>query len=84
MSILVVEILLKGTSTMKIEPKYHDVRLRLSTLDGNALGIVGAACAALRKAGVASKEIEIFADDALSGDYSHVLRTTAGWVQLTT
>ena len=68
---------------MKIEPKYRDVSLSLSTLDGNALGIVGAACTALRKAGVAGAEIETFADNALSGDYNKVLQTTAGWLTLT-
>lgn len=67
---------------MKTKPKYHNVRLRVSALDSNALCIVGAACAALRKAGVRSGEIEAFASDALSGDYNHVLRTTMGWVKL--
>ena len=43
---------------MKKHPKYNNVRVRLSTLDGNALGIVGAACAALKRAGVTSTEIE--------------------------
>ena len=68
---------------MKIGPKYTGVCLHLSALDGNALGIVGAARRALQTVGAAPEEIETFVEEALSGDYNHVLRTTAEWVGLT-
>lgn len=65
-----------------MKPKYHNVRLRVSSLDSNALCIVGTVCAALRKAGVGPGEVEAFASDAMSSDYNHLLRTTMRWVKL--
>ena len=68
---------------MNIEPKYPDVVLNVGAVNGNAFGVVGAVGSALRKAGVAPREIETFSADAMSGDYNHLLRTAMRWVKFT-
>lgn len=65
---------------MNSTPKYAKVALQVSETDSSAFGVVNAARQALRKAGASRAEIEAFSKEALSGDYNHVLNTTASWV----
>lgn len=65
-----------------MEPKYPKIKVKLTGIDGNALSLVGAVRRALRSAGVSSEEIEQFVDDALSGDYGHVIQTCMKWVSV--
>jgi hypothetical protein len=53
-------------------------RLRLTGTDGNAFAIMGAASAALRKAGRAS-EVKTYQAEAMSGDYDNLLAVTMRW-----
>jgi hypothetical protein len=64
------------------EPKYPDIHVRLTGVDGNALSLVGAVKRALRTAHVDQKEIEEFQQEALSGDYDHVIQTCMKWVDV--
>ncbi|MBB5694425.1 hypothetical protein [Muricoccus pecuniae] len=61
-------------------PKYAKVALKISKTDSSAFGVVNAARKALQKAGAPPAEIETYMKEALSGDYNHVLNTTASWV----
>ena len=60
--------------------KYPDVTVQLSGEDGNAFFIVGRVRNALRRAGVEKKELDAFSEEAMSGDYDHVLQTAMKWV----
>jgi hypothetical protein len=63
------------------DPKYPDVHVKLSDEDGNSMMIVGRVRAALRKHGVSQEELDLFANEALSADYDHVLQTVMKWVE---
>lgn len=67
---------------MSGEPKYPDVTVQLSGEDGNALLIVSRVRRALQRAGVESAELTNFSNEALSGDYDHVLQTCMAWVNV--
>lgn len=62
------------------DTKYPEIDVELSEQDGNAMVIVGRVRKALRRAGVSNAEIDAFSEDAMSGDYDHVLQTVMAWV----
>lgn len=62
-------------------PKYN-VRVPLLCEDGNAFAVMGAVQRALRKVGASQTEINEYLDEAMSGDYGHLLRTTMDWVEV--
>ena len=64
------------------EPKYPDVRVKLSGTDGNAFSLMGKVSQALRKASVPQAEITAFQAEAMSGDYDHLLQTCMRWVNV--
>jgi hypothetical protein len=66
----------------QMDPKYPDVQVQLSGEDGNAFFIIGRVRAALRRAGVESKECDEFSNEAMSGDYDNVLQTAMRWVSV--
>jgi len=49
--------------------------IKLTGEDGNAFGIIGRCVRVLRKEGATPEQIKEFQDDAMSGDYDHVLQT---------
>ena len=53
------------------EPK---PKLELSGSDGNAFMVIGKAIGVARKAGWSQEEIEKFRQEAMAGDYDHLLR----------
>ena len=61
-------------------PKY-DVEVQLVGKDGNAFAILGAVQKALRNAGASKADIDMFYNEATSGDYDHLLRTAMEWVE---
>ncbi len=63
-----------------MSPKYPNVTVQLSGEDGNAFLIMGRVGRALRRAGVPSKEVGEFTDEATSGDYDHLVQTAMRWV----
>lgn len=56
-------------------PVYPNVSVKLTGEDGNAFYIMGRTSRAARKAGVPDAEIEKIMNEAMSGDYDHLLRT---------
>ena len=64
-------------------PKYPEVEVQLTRIDGNAFVIMGAVRRALKRAGVGSGEIDSFTAEATSGNYDHLLQTCMQWVEVT-
>ena len=62
-------------------PKYA-IRVPLIGEDGNAFAILGSVQRALRKAGASKDEINQYMEEAMSGDYNHLLSTTMEWVEV--
>ncbi|TKW61717.1 MAG: hypothetical protein DI628_03580 [Blastochloris viridis] len=60
-------------------PLYPDITLQLSGEDGNALSILGCARRAATEAGLSLEERDKFQQEALSGDYDHLLQTCMKW-----
>src|SRR5208283_5097930 len=64
----------------QIKPRRSDMektakpKLKLSKGDGNAYSIIGRARRVAGQAGWSPEKIEEFIDDAMSGDYDHVLQ----------
>ncbi len=65
---------------MDTHPKYPDVEVQLSGEDSNSMFIIGRVRKALRGADVPKNELDAFTEDAMSGDYDHVLQTCMSWV----
>lgn len=57
-------------------PKYPNVVVQLVGRDGNAFAILAAVRKALRRAGVSKEEIDQYVEEAMSGDYDHLLAVT--------
>lgn len=64
------------------EVKYPNVKVQLSGEDGNAMMIIGRVRKALRRADVGDAELDKFSEEAMSGDYDHVLQTAMKWVDV--
>ena len=62
------------------QPKYPDVYVKLVGEDGNAFAIMGRVTKALKRAGATSEEITEFREQAMSGDYNHLLQVVLSWV----
>lgn len=63
-------------------PKYPEIEVKLTGQDGNAFAIIGAVSKALRDAKVSKEEQDQFLNEAMSGDYNHLLRTATSWVSV--
>lgn len=63
-------------------PKYPDIEVPLSFEDGNAVAMVTRTVLAMRDEGVPRNITDAFRDEALSGDYDHVLDTIEKWVSV--
>lgn len=64
------------------EVKFPYVTVQLSGEDGNAVSIIGRVANALRKGGASLEDVTQFTDEAMSGDYDNLLRTTMRWVNV--
>ena len=49
--------------------------LKLAGKDGNAFALIGYFMSEAKKKGWTEEEIKVVKDDAMSGDYGHLLRT---------
>jgi len=65
-----------------MEVKYPDITVALVGGDGNAFMILGKIMGAMRKAKVPQKEMDIFKEEATSGDYDNLLATCMKWVNV--
>lgn len=63
-------------------PLYPDITVQLTGEDGNGFVIVSRVRMALRRFGVPEDECQAFFDEALSGDYDHLLQTCMKWVDV--
>lgn len=62
--------------------KYPEISVQLSGEDGNAFAILARVRKALHKAKVSATEIELFTNEAKSGDYDHLLNVCIEWVDV--
>ena len=63
-------------------PKYPDITVTLTGRDGNAFAILGRCRAAARDAGLSDEEIAAFMDEAMAGNYDHLLQTAMRWFEI--
>jgi hypothetical protein len=61
-------------------PKYPNIHVQLTGEDGNAFSILGIMNKALRDAGVSGDERQLFVNEAMEGNYDHLLQTCLSWV----
>ena len=66
-------------TTKSTGPRYPEVTVELIGNDGTAFAILAACKRAARKSGVSDEEIGRFYDEALAGDYDHLLATAMRW-----
>lgn len=64
------------SATRSKQPKFPHVTVQLSGEDGNASFIIGRVIGALKSAHVYLEDQRIYRDEAMSGDYDHVIQTT--------
>ena len=64
-----------------METKF-DVDVQLTSTDGNAFAILGKVINGIKSAGGTSEDVRAFQDEAMSGDYDHLLRTCMDWVNV--
>ena len=63
-------------------PKFPNVTVELTGINGNAFSILAACKTAARKEGVPGSKIEAFIKEAMSGDYDHLLQTCMEWFEV--
>ena len=64
-----------------MKPRYP-VKVRLIGEDGNAFAILGRVRAALKAYGVPPEELRAFNNQAIAGDYDHLLKICQQWVDV--
>lgn len=67
---------------MTYKPKYPQIKVRLSSLDGNSFSIMGAVTKAMKRAGLSEDDCNSFRREATSGDYGDMLQTCKKWVSV--
>jgi len=60
----------------------YDIDVQLTGEDGNAFAILAAVVKGLKKAGASPVEIDEFQQEAMSGDYDHLLQVCMRWVNV--
>jgi hypothetical protein len=60
-------------------PRYPNVTVNLTSIDGNPFMILGSCQQAAREAGLSQAVINEFLREATQGDYELLLRTAALW-----
>lgn len=61
--------------------KFPEIQVQLTGEDGNAFAIIGRVSRALKRAGHGDLVNE-FQDEAMSGDFDHLLQTAVAWVEV--
>jgi len=67
---------------MENEVKYPNIKVKLVGTDGNAFALIGKVKQALRDKKVPVGEQKKFVEEAMSGDYDHLLATCCEWVNV--
>jgi len=60
----------------------YDIDVQLTGEDGNAFAILGAVVKGLKQAGASPFDIDTFQQEAMSGDYDHLLQVCMRWVNV--
>lgn len=72
-----------GRQPTKMADKvFPQIKVKLTGLNGNAFGLLGAVTKAMKKNGIAPESIKAFTDEAMEGNYDHLLRTCMRWVDV--
>ena len=61
---------------------FPDINVRLTGSDGNAFAIIAKVRKALKRNNVPAGQIAEFSEEAMSGDYDHLLQTCMQWVNV--
>lgn len=64
------------------EPLYSHVEVDLSGEDGNGFFMISRTREAMRRAGVDQSAIEKFSEEAISGNYDHLIQTIFKYVSV--
>jgi hypothetical protein len=64
-----------------MKPKY-DISVQLIGENGNAFYIIGKVRKEMKRNGVPNDEIDLFINEAMSGDYNNLLRTCMKYVNV--
>ena len=64
------------------KPKYPDVDIRLVGEDGNAFAILGICQREARRQCVPDEEVKAFMQEAIAGNYDHLLATCQKWFNI--
>jgi hypothetical protein len=62
-----------------VTPKYPHIQVKLGGNDGNAFTILGSCRRAAERAGLSPEAVKAFTEEAMAGDYDHLLRTAMRW-----
>lgn len=62
------------------DPKFPEIEVQLSGEDGNSFMIACRVRTALKRGGASKEDQAEFFDQALSGNYDHLLQTCMEWV----
>ena len=65
-----------------MDVRYPNISVKLTGIDGNAFMILGTMMRALRRARLPQEELDLFMNEAKSGDYDHLLQTCMKWVDV--
>lgn len=69
-------------TTTATEPRFPHIDVQLTGEDGNAFAVLGAVKRQMRRDPEARDHVDEFMAEAMSGDYSHLLRTAMEWVNV--
>ncbi|WP_210879921.1 hypothetical protein [Roseovarius autotrophicus] len=62
--------------------KHPEIIVTLTGQDGNAFAVLGRCREAAKEAGLSDDEIAAFLDEAMAGDYDHLLQTAMRWFEI--
>ncbi len=63
-------------------PKYPHIHVQLGGNDGNAFTILGSCRQAAERGGLPPEAVKAFTEEAMTGDYDHLLRTAMRWFDI--
>lgn len=62
--------------------RYPDIDVTLVGVDSHPFAIIKAVTDGLRRGGIGQAERDAFREEALSGDYDHIIQTAMRWVNV--
>jgi hypothetical protein len=65
---------------LRVKPRFPEIVVDTRGPDGNAFALMGAVRRGMRESGHSEKQIEAFMQEAMAGDYRHLVDTVRRWV----